>query len=138
MYRRHDLYAQSQVSTDVSTDNTKHGSSFIIASIIGGAIAAPITATTTDEFNDTGRALFISLIFFLVSITFATACDFHPGTKAIVDEFNNSKVDMVGVETGDLKVVIRKGYIEDIAKEKVTAIQHDKKLDAVQHEAKVE
>jgi MFS transporter, FHS family, L-fucose permease len=108
--------------------HTKRGSSFIIASIIGGAIVPPLTAVTADAFNDTGRAFFVPFIFFLFSITFAFACNFHPRTKAIMDGFHNSKVGVVDAETGDLKVVIGNVDLGDSAEEKVVATHHEEKV----------
>lgn len=84
---------------------------------------------TTDTFNDTGGAFFVPLILSLASITFAFACNYYPRTKAIIDGFHNSKVDVVDAETGDLKVVIGNVDLDDISEEKKISVQHEEEVE---------
>ncbi|KAH7407962.1 major facilitator superfamily domain-containing protein [Cadophora sp. MPI-SDFR-AT-0126] len=98
--------------------NTKRGASYIIASIIGGAIVPPIVGATADAFDNTGRAFFVALIFFLISGSFAAGVNFHPRTRHVVDDFHESKVGVVDSETRDLEVVAGKGGVVDHLEDK--------------------
>lgn len=75
--------------------HTKKGASFIVASIVGGAVVPPILGRVADAFDNTGKAMFVPLIFFLFAVTFPIGVNFHPRTRAIMDGFSDSKV---GVE----------------------------------------
>jgi len=55
----------------------------------------PILGRTADAFDNTGKAMFVPLIFFLLAVTFPIGVNFHSRTKAIMDGFSDSKV---GVE----------------------------------------
>ena len=68
----------------------------------------PLTGATADGLDDTGRAFFVPLIFMVIAITFAIACNFHKRTKAIMDGFTESKVGVVDAE-GGLTVVVGGG-----------------------------
>ena len=77
--------------------HTKTGSSFIVASIVGGAVVPPLLGHVADKFNDTGRAMFIPLIFFVVGVSFAFGVNFHTPTVKLVDGFHESKVGIEDV-----------------------------------------
>lgn len=77
--------------------HTKRGSSFIVASIVGGAIVPPMLLAVADAFDDTGRAMFIPLIWFVIGVTFAFGVNFHSRTVALVDGFNDSDVGVSNV-----------------------------------------
>lgn len=98
--------------------NTKRGASYIIASIIGGAIVPPIVGATADAFDNTGHAFFVALIFFLISGSFAAGVNLHPRTRHVVDDFHESKVGVVDSETRDLEVVAGKGGVVDHMEDK--------------------
>jgi FHS family L-fucose permease-like MFS transporter len=80
--------------------HTKRGSSFVVASIVGGACVPPILLATADHFNDTGRAEFICLIFFVVGMSFAVGVNAHRGTVRLVDGFTESGVGVKDVVVG--------------------------------------
>ena len=99
--------------------NTKRGASYIIASIIGGAIVPPLVGATADAFDNTGHAFFVALIFFLISGSFAAGVNLHPRTRNLVDDFTSSTVGIVPNEK-------EKGMAE-IDEEKGGAIAHVEK-----------
>lgn len=67
--------------------HTKRGSSIIVGTLIGGAIVPPILGATADALNDTGRAMFVPLIFYSVGYIFPLIVNFHPPTKRLMDGF---------------------------------------------------
>ncbi|KAH8833336.1 major facilitator superfamily domain-containing protein [Flagelloscypha sp. PMI_526] len=83
--------------------HTKRGGSWIVASIVGGACIPAILGATADHFDDTGRAMFVPLIFFLLAIPFALWVNFHTPTRKMIDGFRASKVGRENVaETGSV------------------------------------
>ncbi|KAI5776321.1 major facilitator superfamily domain-containing protein [Geopyxis carbonaria] len=78
--------------------HTKFGSTVIVGSIIGGAVVPPILGATADALGDTGRAMFVPLVFFVIGYAFPILVNFHGPTKALMDGFLESKV---GLESGE-------------------------------------
>jgi FHS family L-fucose permease-like MFS transporter len=72
--------------------HTKFGSTVIIAAIIGGAVVPPLLGATADAFNNTGPAMFVPLIFFVIAYAFPVAVNFHSPTTRIMDGFLESRV----------------------------------------------
>jgi FHS family L-fucose permease-like MFS transporter len=72
--------------------HTKFGSTVIVGSIIGGAVVPPMLGAAADKFNNTGPAMFVPLIFFVLAYAFPVAVNFHPPTVRIMDGFLDSKV----------------------------------------------
>lgn len=68
--------------------HTKRGATFIVASIIGGAVVPPALGLAADRFNDTGRAMVVPLAFFIVGWTFPIAVNALPSLRAMVDGYS--------------------------------------------------
>jgi FHS family L-fucose permease-like MFS transporter len=88
--------------------HTKTGSTVIVGAIVGGAVVPPILGATADALGDTGRAMFVPLIFFVMGYVFPLIVNFHGPTKQLMDGFLTSKVGVEGAMTptkGDLEEV---------------------------------
>jgi FHS family L-fucose permease-like MFS transporter len=68
--------------------HTKRGSSVIVGTLIGGAVVPPILGATADALGDTGRAMFIPLIFYVFGYVFPLLVNFHGPTKKLIDGFH--------------------------------------------------
>ena len=88
--------------------DTKFGSTVIVGAIIGGAVIPPMLGAAADRFNDTGPAMFVPLIFFVLAYGFPIAVNFYAPTVRIMDGFLES----------------------DVGTGKAAAVEHDKELDA--------
>lgn len=106
--------------------HTKQGATFIVASIVGGAVVPPALGLAADRFNDTGRAMIVPLAFFTCGWTFPIAINVLPRLRAIVDDYsgreNNdqergapeNKVRVTQDEDTDGKVTIDEGAINKV------------------------
>ena len=86
--------------------HTKFGSTLIVSGIFGGAVAPPMLGAAADRFNDTGPAMFVPLIFYVLAYGFPVAVIFHPPTVRIMDGFLKSKVATGEAAAKDDKVVV--------------------------------
>ncbi|KAF8469491.1 major facilitator superfamily domain-containing protein [Kalaharituber pfeilii] len=68
--------------------HTKTGATFIISSIIGGAVVPPLLGVAADSFNDTGRAMIVPLAFFICGYSYPLAVNFYPRLRQIVDDYS--------------------------------------------------
>ncbi|CCX34727.1 major facilitator superfamily domain-containing protein [Pyronema domesticum] len=75
--------------------HTKTGSTVIVGAIVGGAVVPPLLGFTADKLHDTGKAMFVPLIFFGVGYLFPVLVNFHRPTAKLMDGFLESRV---GVE----------------------------------------
>ncbi|KAF8242736.1 MFS general substrate transporter [Wilcoxina mikolae CBS 423.85] len=90
--------------------HTKTGSTVIVGAIVGGAVVPPMLGATADALGDTGRAMFVPLIFFVIGYAFPLIVNFHPPTKKLMDGFLTSKV---GVEEGGVETPTKVGLEEE-------------------------
>jgi len=100
--------------------HTKTGSTVIVGAIIGGAVIPPMLGAAADHFNNTGPAMFVPLIFFVLAYSFPLAVNLHKPLAKLMDGFLESDVgtgdkgfkveEAVAAETGGMGV----GKREDI------------------------
>lgn len=64
------------------------GATFIISSIAGGAVAPPMLGAAADMFNDTGRAMFVPLVWFILAYSYPLAVNFFPRLRTTVDGYS--------------------------------------------------
>ncbi|CUS07687.1 unnamed protein product [Tuber aestivum] len=72
--------------------HTKTGSTVIVGAIIGGAVIPPLLGATADHFDNTGPAMFVPLIFFVLAYTFPIGVNFYKPLAKLMDGFLESKV----------------------------------------------
>ena len=100
--------------------HTKTGSTVIVGAIVGGAVIPPMLGATADYFNNTGPAMFVPLIFFVLAYSFPLAVNFYRPLAKLMDGFLESEVgtgdkgfnadEVEAGKTGDMGV----GEREDI------------------------
>ncbi|KAG0135523.1 major facilitator superfamily domain-containing protein [Tuber indicum] len=76
--------------------HTKTGSTVIVGAIIGGAVIPPLLGATADHFNNTGPAMFVPLVFFVLAYTFPIGVNFYKPLAELMDGFLESKVGQGG------------------------------------------
>ncbi|PWW76132.1 MFS general substrate transporter [Tuber magnatum] len=77
---------------------TKTGSTVIVGAIIGGAVIPPILGAAADHFNNTGPAMFVPLVFFVLAYSFPIAVNFYKPLAQLMDGFLESKAGEGGKE----------------------------------------
>ena len=109
--------------------HTKMGATFIVSSIIGGAVVPPLLGVAADRFNDTGRAMVVPLAFFLVGWSYPIAVNALPALRAIVDEYSGrGKMDQEAGAPGEkVKRLDNASVEEDIGAPK-QAVLHNEKI----------
>ena len=72
---------------------TKLGSSFLVASIVGGAVGPAALGYTADLFDSTRKAMIIPLIFFVSAYTYPIATNFYPKIRNLIEEFSGRELE---------------------------------------------
>lgn len=85
--------------------HTKRGSGVIVGGVIGGACVPPLTGVSADRYG-TGKAMFVPLVFFIGSWSYALAVNFVPWYTRMIDLYSDTEVGMPGhaqrqLEAGD-------------------------------------
>lgn len=80
--------------------HTKRGSGFIVGGVAGGAVVPPLLGVAADR-NGTGTAMFVPLIFFVGSFTYAVAVNFFPAYRDTIDAFSETKVGLKDSQSTD-------------------------------------
>lgn len=73
--------------------HTKRGSGFIVGGVAGGACVPPLLGVAADRYG-TGKAMFVPLVFFVGSFTYAVAVNFVPAYRDTIDAFSDTKVGL--------------------------------------------
>lgn len=73
--------------------HTKRGSGLIIAGVVGGACAPPLTGLAADR-HGTAMAMIVPLCFLMGSWTYALAVNFWPWYRDTVDAFTDADVGL--------------------------------------------
>lgn len=109
--------------------HTKMGATFIVSSIIGGAVVPPLLGIAADKFNDTGRAMIVPLAFFVAGWSYPIAVNALPALRAIVDEYSGrgNPDQEAGVPEEKLKRLNNASVEEDIGAPK-QAVLHNEKI----------
>lgn len=80
--------------------HTKRGSGFIVGGVAGGAVVPPLLGVAADRYG-TGTAMFVPLIFFVGSFTYAVAVNFFPAYRDTIDAFSETKVGLKDSQSTD-------------------------------------
>ncbi|GAM86354.1 hypothetical protein ANO11243_043680 [Dothideomycetidae sp. 11243] len=72
--------------------HSKRGSGFIVGGVSGGALVPPLLGIAADNYNNTGKAMIVPLMFFLVTLSYAGCVNFVPAYRDIVDSFRRTRV----------------------------------------------
>lgn len=75
--------------------HTKRGSGFIVGGVIGGACVPPLFGVTADTYG-TGKAMFVPLIFFFGSLSYAASVNFVPWYRNMVDAYSDTNIGAHG------------------------------------------
>jgi MFS transporter, FHS family, L-fucose permease len=82
--------------------HSKRGSGWIVAGVIGGACVPPLTGYSGDVYG-TGTAMFVPLIFFLGSLSYAICVNFVPYYRDTIDAVNDTPVGVQPRGLGDVE-----------------------------------
>ncbi|KAH7137773.1 major facilitator superfamily domain-containing protein [Dactylonectria macrodidyma] len=82
--------------------HTKRGSGFIVGGVIGGACVPPLLGVAADAYG-TGTAMFVPLIFFLGSLSYALCVNFWPWYRDLVDTVNEASIGTSGQSSKDVE-----------------------------------
>ncbi|KAI5799126.1 major facilitator superfamily domain-containing protein [Peziza echinospora] len=72
---------------------TKLGSSFLVASVVGGAVGPASLGFTADLFDSTRKAMIIPLIFFVVAYSYPIATNWYPKIRNLIDDFSGKELE---------------------------------------------
>lgn len=72
--------------------HTKRGSGVIISGVAGGACVPPALGAAADHFNNTGKAMFVPVLFFVVAWSYAVAVNFVPRYVEAADKVGQSTI----------------------------------------------
>lgn len=82
--------------------HTKRGSGFIVGGVIGGACVPPLLGVAADAYG-TGTAMFVPLIFFLGSLSYALCINFWPWYRDLVDTVNEASIGTSSQSSKDVE-----------------------------------
>ncbi|KUL90241.1 hypothetical protein ZTR_01874 [Talaromyces verruculosus] len=80
--------------------HTKRGSGFIVAGVLGGACVPPLTGVAADAYG-TGTAMFVPLVFFVGSLSYAVCVNFVPSYVKTMDALTETDVGLHGHRSTD-------------------------------------
>ncbi|KAL0938603.1 glucose galactose transporter [Colletotrichum truncatum] len=80
--------------------HTKRGSGYIVGGVIGGACVPPLLGVAADAYG-TGVAMFVPLVFFLGSLSYAAAVNFWPWYRDMIDAYSDTKIGSHGQSAAD-------------------------------------
>lgn len=101
---------------------TKRGSGCVIAGVSGGALVPPLLGIAADSYNNTGKAMIVPLMFFLVTVSYAVCVNFVPAYRNIADSFHHTKIGIEPVRKDEENGVVG----DPVAEVKMGGEHHEK------------
>lgn len=83
--------------------HTKRGSGWIVAGVIGGACAPPLTGRAADINNNTAKAMAVPLAFFICAWSYPLCINFVPSYRDTADKFSETEVGLTNASSVDVK-----------------------------------